>query len=185
MQMMQQMLAGGAPGSNHDGVPNPGDLPPGLANLFPAIQGGSAPESSPEQSSAWVWRLVHSLFSLILAVYIVFGTSFTGSSLLRNREAGDEDGDWHRSDLSPDPFARFFYLFATFQVVLQTSRYYIERGQLQGSGMLSTVAQLLPEPYAGYARVIGRYSVIYGTVVSDAMVVVFVLGVASWWKGGV
>jgi hypothetical protein len=32
-------------------------------------------------------------------------------------------------------------------------------------------------------RTIGRYSVIYTTVVSDAMVVVFILGATSWWKG--
>jgi hypothetical protein len=82
-------------------------------------------------------------------------------------------------------FKNFFYLFATFEVVLQSSRYVIERGQLQGSGMLSSIGQILPEPYAGYVRVVGRYSVIYSTVVSDAMVVVFVLGAASWWNGGV
>jgi hypothetical protein len=76
-------------------------------------------------------------------------------------------------------------MFATFEVVLQTSRYFIEKGQLQGKGMLNTVAQFLPEPYSGYVKVIGRYSVIYSTVVSDAMVVVFVLGAASWWNGGV
>lgn len=75
-------------------------------------------------------------------------------------------------------------MFATYEVVLQTSRYFIERGRLQGSGVLSSIGQMLPEPYAGYVRVIGRYSVIYSTVVSDAMVVVFVLGAASWWRGG-
>jgi hypothetical protein len=76
-------------------------------------------------------------------------------------------------------------MFATFEVVLQSSRFFIERGQLQGSGILSTVGGMLPEPYSGYVRLIGRYSVIYSTVVSDAMVVVFVLGAASWWRGGV
>ena len=80
-------------------------------------------------------------------------------------------------------FAHFFYLFATFEVVLQSSRYFIERGQLQGSGILSTVAGILPAPYSGYVRTVGRYSVIYSTVVSDAMVVVFVLGATSWWRG--
>jgi len=32
-------------------------------------------------------------------------------------------------------------------------------------------------------RTVGRYSVIYKTVVSDAMVIVFVLGATSWWRG--
>jgi hypothetical protein len=45
------------------------------------------------------------------------------------------------------------------------------------------VAGILPAPYSGYVRTVGRYSVIYSTVVSDAMVVVFVLGATSWWRG--
>jgi len=49
---------------------------------------------------------------------------------------------------------------------------------------MGTLAQVLPQPWAGYLRVVGRYSVIYTTVVADAMVVVFVLGVIAWWKNG-
>lgn len=161
----------------------PGDLPPGLANLFSAMQGGgAAPAPPPEQSSAWIWRLVHSLFSLGLATWIVLQTPFTGSKTSRTSTAEE---DWTADSTSSETFAHFFYLFATFEVVMQTSRYFIEKGQLQGSGILSSIAQMLPEPYAGYVRVVGRYSVIYSTVVSDAMVVVFVLGAASWWRGGV
>jgi hypothetical protein len=186
MVMLQQMMGGGGPGGM-PGAPGqtgpPGDLPPGLANIFSAMGGGgAAPEPSPEQSSAWLWRLVHALFSFGLAVYIVLRTPFTGSKL--SREFHGDNDDWASDRPLTDTFAHFFYLFATFEVVLQTSRYYIERGRLQGSGMLSTVGGLLPEPYSGYVRVVGRYSVIYSTVVSDAMVVVFVLGAASWWKGG-
>jgi hypothetical protein len=156
-------------------------MPPGLAEIMGAMQGNNAPQPSPEQSSAWIWRLIHSVFSLGLAIYIVLQTPFTGSKLARS--SLQEDGDW--SDDSPaEAFRHFFYMFATFEVVLQTSRYYIEKGQLQGKGILSSIAQFLPEPYAGYVRVVGRYSVIYSTVVSDAMVVVFVLGAASWWNGG-
>lgn len=183
--MLQQMMGGaqgGMPGFPGQPGGNAPDLPPGLANMFSAMGGGgAAPEPSPEQSSAWIWRLVHSIFSFGLAVYIVLCTPFTGSKLSREFK-GDND-DWASDSISTDTFAHFFYLFATFEVVLQTSRYYIERGRLQGSGMLSTVGSLLPEPYAGYVRVIGRYSVIYSTVVSDAMVVVFVLGVSSWMRG--
>lgn len=186
LQMLQQMM-GGAPGAM-PGLPSqpgsqPADMPPALANLFSAMGGGSSPsEPSPDQSSAWIWRLVHAFFSFALAVYIVLRTPFTGSKL--SREFHGDNDDWASDALSPEAFVHFFYMFATFEIVLQTSRYYIERGQLQGGGILSTVGQLLPEPYAGYVRVIGRYSVIYSTVVSDAMVVVFVLGAMSWWRGG-
>ncbi|KAJ4368794.1 hypothetical protein N0V83_005876 [Neocucurbitaria cava] len=187
MAMMQQMLGGGAggfpglPGGQGQSGAGPGDLPPGLANLFSAMNGGAAAaEPSPEQSSAWIWRLVHSVFSLGLAIYIVLQTPFTGSKLSRDNVLDD---DWTGQSTPAQNFAHFFYLFATFEVVLQSSRYFIEKGQLQGSGILSTVAGILPAPYSGYVRTIGRYSVIYSTVVSDAMVVVFVLGATSWWRG--
>ncbi|KAH7090758.1 hypothetical protein FB567DRAFT_546918 [Paraphoma chrysanthemicola] len=189
MAMLQQMMGGGAGGMpGMPGMPGapgpqggaPPDLPPGLANIFSAMQGGSAPEPSPEQSSAWIWRLVHSLFSLALAIYIVLQTPFTGSKLSR---ASLHDDDWTVQHTPAQNFARFFYLFATFEVIMQSSRYFVEKGQLQGGGILSTVAGILPPPYGGYVRTIGRYSVIWSTVVSDAMVVVFVLGATSWWKG--
>ncbi|KAH7382163.1 hypothetical protein BKA66DRAFT_570462 [Pyrenochaeta sp. MPI-SDFR-AT-0127] len=185
MALMQQMMggsAGGMPGMpGGPGQSAPGDLPPGLANMFSAMNGGAAPEPSPEQSSAWIWRLVHSVFSLSLAIYIVLQTPFNGSKLSRDNNLYEED--WAAQSMPTQNFAHFFYLFATFEVVLQSSRYFIEQGQLQGSGILSTIAGILPAPYSGYIRTIGRYSVIYSTVVSDAMVVVFVLGATSWLRG--
>ncbi|KAF2622593.1 hypothetical protein BU25DRAFT_206531 [Macroventuria anomochaeta] len=186
MAMLQQMMgagAGGMPGAQ--GQPGgPGDLPPGLANMFSAMGGaGEAPDPSPELSSAWIWRLVHSLFSLGLAIYIVLQTPFTGSKLSRNTALTTVDEDWTVENTSAQNFAHFFYLFATFEVIMQSSRYFIEKGQLQGSGILSTVAGFLPPPYGGYVRTIGRYGVIYTTVVSDAMVIVFVLGATVWWRG--
>ena len=151
MAMLQQMMgagAGGMPGMpgapGQAGAP-PGGLPPNLANMFSAMQGGGgASEPSPEQSSAWIWRLVHSVFSFGLAVYIILQTPFTGTKLSRDNVLDD---DWTSQSTPAQNFAHFFYLFATFEVVLQSSRYFIERGQLQGSGILSTVAGILPAPY--------------------------------------
>ncbi|PVI05933.1 hypothetical protein DM02DRAFT_639019 [Periconia macrospinosa] len=180
MAMMAQIMGGGTgaiPGSGTPGASGQNDM---LANLLSGMQGGEPPPPSPEKSSAWLWRLVHALFSLGLAIYIVLQTPFTGSKLARTIQEKDE---WEETR-TESTFSHFFYLFATFEIVLQTSRYFIEKGQLQGSGILSSIAQFLPPPYAGYVRVIGRYSVIYSTVVSDAMVVVFVLGAASYFNGG-
>ncbi|EFQ96429.1 hypothetical protein CFE70_003312 [Pyrenophora teres f. teres 0-1] len=189
MAMLQQMMgvgAGGMPGMpgmpgapGQTGAP-PGGMPPNLASMFSAMQGGGPSEPTPDQSSAWVWRLVHSVLSLCFAAYIVLKTPFTGSKLSRDNMPDDE---WATQSTPTENFAHFFYIFATFQVVLQSSRYFIEKGQLQGSGILSTIAGILPQPYSSYVRTVGRYSVIYSTVVSDAMVVVFVLGAASWWRG--
>lgn len=178
MAMMQQMMAGAdMPGGD---MPPPGARDSPLANLLSAMQGGDAQQPPPEKSAAWIWRLVHALCSLGLAAFIVLNTPFDGSKMARKIQETD---DW--TGAAPEnTFGHFFYLFATFEIILQTSRYFLEKGQLQGNGLLNTVGIMLPAPYAGYVRVIGRYSVIYSTIVSDAMVVVFVLGVASWWNGG-
>jgi hypothetical protein len=175
MKLMQQMMGGAAGGD--------GQLPPGLAEMFGGAGGipgmpGQAQQQAPS-SSAYMWRIVHAIFSLTLALYVVLTTTFTGTKAARTAsaytalEGGESFGQ------------RLFYLFATVEVVLQSSRYFIEKGQLAPSGIMGTLAQFLPMPYAGWIKVAGRYGVIYTTVVADAMVVVFVLGAMAWWKGGV
>lgn len=41
----------------------------------------------------------------------------------------------------------------------------------------------VPEPYANYIRIVGRYVGIAKTIFSDVMVIVFVMGCMAWWKG--
>jgi hypothetical protein len=176
MAMLQQMMGAGG------GDPN-AQLPPGLAEMMGAMGGGGMPGQPQDQqaapsNSAYLWRIVHALFSFGLALYVTLSTTFTGTKAARTAsqypsEHGDSFGQ------------RLFYMFATAEVVLQSSRFFLERGQLPQSGLLGTLSQILPHPYGGYLRVVGRYSVIYTTVVADAMVVVFVLGVMAWWNGAV
>jgi hypothetical protein len=179
MRMMQQMLGGGDPNAQ---------LPPGLAEMMSSLGGGGPMPGMPGQegqqqaaqpsSSAYLWRIVHFFFSFGLALYVTMSTPFTGTKAARtasqyNTESGESFSH------------RLFYWFATAEVVLQSSRYFLERGQLPQSGLLGTLAAIVPQPYGGYLRVIGRYSVIYTTVVADAMVIVFVLGAMAWWNGAV
>ncbi|KAF2432001.1 hypothetical protein EJ08DRAFT_659356 [Tothia fuscella] len=180
MAMLQQMMGAGG------GDPN-GQLPPGMADIFSSfgmggMGGGAGMPGMPQQqqqplpsNSAYLWRIIHALFSFALAIYITTSTTFTGSKSARTASEFTNEGFGQK----------LFYLFATAEVVLQSSRFFIERGQLPPSGIMGTLAALLPPPYGGYVRVVGRYSVIYSTVVADAMVVVFVLGCMAWWNGGV
>lgn len=178
LAIMQQMLSAGSDPNNPSAPQMPGNLPPGLAQMLSGMQQPTE-SAQPAGDSAYIWRIIHALFSLTLALYITLTYSFTGSKLSRTHPEPSWDGGVTASTLT-----RFFYAFATFEIVLQTSRYFVERGQLPASGLLGRIAQILPEPYAGYVRVVGRYSVIWQTVVADAMVVVFVLGAAAWWRGG-
>jgi GET complex subunit GET2 len=169
MRILQQMV-GSKTGS---GTSEDNALPPGLADLFSAVQQDQQ-QTVPSSNTAALWRIAHAICSFALAVYVTVTSSFTGSKVARTvSRVGGEDG-----------FAsRLFLYFATVELVLQTSRYFVERGQLPQSGLMGALSRLLPEPYAGYVRLVGRYSVIWTTLVADAMVVVFVLGVVAWWKG--
>jgi hypothetical protein len=175
MAMLQQMMGAGG------GDPN-AQLPPGLAEMMGAMGGGGMPggqqDQAPTSNSAYLWRIVHALFSFGLALYVTLSTPFTGTKAARTASQ-------YQTGVGESFGQRLFYLFATAEVVLQSSRFFLERGQLPQSGIIGTLSQILPQPYGGYLRVVGRYSVIYTTVVADAMVVVFVLGVMAWWNGAV
>jgi len=160
MQMLQQMMGGAGGGE--------GGLPPGLA----AMLGGQQQDQQPAQDKyGYLWRIVHALFALALGVYITAATTFSGSHFSRAESLDGEVG------------VRFFWVFATAELVLQSSRFFMEKGKAPQAGLLGGLGAMLPEPYGGYVRVVNRYSVIYTTVVADAMVVVFVLGCVAWWKG--
>jgi len=171
MAMLQQML-GDAPGNG--GGPAPGaaaPLPPGLADLFSAAQAEDA-TTAPASDTAALWRIVHAVFALALAAYVAVVGAFGGA-----RDARDVEIE----GAAP---SRLFVVFATGEVLLQSARFFIEKGRLPPSGVLGALSRMVPQPWAGYIRVVGRYSVIYSTLVADAMVVIFVLGVFAWWKGG-
>lgn len=181
MMMMQQMLRGGDAGGQPGGAPGSDDP---MMKMMQAMMGGGAPGQAAQQqqkqtSTAYVWRIVHAVFSFGLAAYVALTSTFDGSKLSRSASAFGQDHD----DEAAAVGRRLFYIFATVEVMLQTTRFFVERGQLQQGGIMGTLATVLPEPFAGYVRLAGRYSVIYTTVVADAMVVVFVLGAMAWSKG--
>lgn len=176
-QMLQQMLGGAGLGVNTKDK----SFPPGIADFLSGMNAEQGqPQGQSQRSTAYLWRIVHAVFSLSLALYVaLFASAFNGSKLQRTqlRLVSDELD-------SPTAHSSFWTLFAAAELALQVSRYFIERGQLPPSGLAGGLAGLLPEPWGGYVRVLGRYGVIYSTIVADAMVVVFVLGCISWLKAG-
>jgi len=171
MAMMQQMMGGGgASGMDPNAMP---DLPPMLRAMMGGQQQTADEAARPKSDTAYLWRILHAVFALVLALYLALTTTFNGSKLSRAQVLDDASGP------------RLFYIFATAELVLQSSRYFLEKGQLQGSGWVATIANsgMVPEPWVGYLRVLGRYMTIWQTVVADATTVVFVLGILAWWKG--
>lgn len=171
MKMMMQMMGGEGGGAG--GMPSfPG---------MPAMPGmpGQAAATDPY---AYIWRIVHAVFALGLGLYIAFTAPFAGTKIARERSGlGYSMGD--EQVLSSSSMQHFFWIFATVEVLLQTSRFFFEKGKIQPAGMMGMVMGFIPEPWKGYLMLVLRYSRIWTTVSGDAMVLVFVLGVCAWWKG--
>lgn len=154
MKMLQQMMAGGMPGA--EGAQELQQAPP---------------------STTYIWRIVHTIFALSLALYVGIATKFTGTEVARAESKLVDDS------LKGGMATKLFLLFATAELVLQSSRFFLERGSLPSSGIMGTLTQFLPEPWAGYIRTAGRYSIIYTTMMADALTIIFVLGLLAWWNG--
>lgn len=175
MQMLQQMV-GGLPNDRENAETY---LPPDLA----AILGGSTTrtasgtnsEDDLNHSNAYVWKIVHALSALALGVYIIMTTSFNGARFPEKKTAGAGN----QLDISP----RLFWIFATAEVILQSSRFFLDRGKSEKLGWLGILARNLPEPARSYVKLVLRYCRIWTTTVADAMIVVFILGCVAWWKG--
>jgi len=169
MKMLQQMMGGLSEGAG--GMPSFPDMP-------------GQPATSIADSYAYLWRIIHAIFALSLGLYIAFTTTFTGTRIERERSAlGYTSPEEDKMLLTPSS-VHFFYLFATVEVVLQTSRFYLEKGKGTQSGVMGMIMGFLPEPWKGYVALVSRYSRIWTTVTGDAFVCVFVLGVCAWLRDG-
>jgi GET complex subunit GET2 len=164
MKMMQQIM-GGIPGEGPGGMPS-----------FPGMPG--APAEQAADPYAYLWRIIHAVFALGLGLYIALTTTFSGTKIERERSglAFAESGVSAAS-------VHFFWIFATVEVLLQSSRFMMEKGRSQQAGIVGMIMGFLPEPYKGYLALVMRYSRIWTTVSGDAMVCVFVLGVCAWLRG--
>lgn len=192
MGLLQQMMGGGS--SIPGGAPA-GGLPPELAALLGGgIAGADAGVVGQEQVGldrhADLWKVVHALLALALGVYITTVTTFSGARFLRADTAEASGGGSGEALLKPSIAVvrfRFFWAFATAELGLQSARFFLDRGRRDrlAGGWLRFVVHALPESWAGWVVLGGRYAAIYTTVVQDAMVVVFVLGVVAWWRGDV
>lgn len=159
MAMLQQMMGGAGT--------QPGAMPsfPGLPPMDLSGQGADTKVKS--DPSIFIWRIAHAIFALGFGLYISMATSFTGS-----REARALGG----VDL------KAFYAFATIEAVLQGTRLVFEKGRSTQNGVLGMILQFLPEPFKGYLKMFLNYRDIWTTTSSDVMILVFVLGAASYWN---
>ncbi|UKZ80552.1 hypothetical protein TrVFT333_008313 [Trichoderma virens FT-333] len=172
MKMMSQMMSSGSiPGfGGADGASNP------FANMnLPQQQ---AAVQLPKSSSVSFWRLIHALVALGLGLFFVLTTNFSGSKVERERTAlaFEQEVDVEaerRKNL-------FFWTFATAEVLLLSTRMFLDKRSTNATGFVATAISYLPQPYRGYIEIGQRYFQIFSTVRTDILTCIFVLGVVSW-----
>lgn len=180
MKMLQQLMGGmpGAEGPGGDGG-GEGGLPPGLAAMMGAGgmgMPGAGGAQAQEDTYGYLWKVVHAVFALILGIYVTATSHAFNGDVSR----GGIAGTGHEGGVN------VFWLFASAELLLQSSRFFLEKGSgSQLGGWVGVVGNMLPEPWRGYVRLAARYSGIWSTVVEDGMVVVFIFGCVAWWKGAV
>ncbi|KFH48685.1 hypothetical protein ACRE_004530 [Hapsidospora chrysogenum ATCC 11550] len=165
MKMMSQMMGAGGPGGSS--FPGMGSMPgmPGMQQ-----------QQKPLDPYTALWRLLHAIVALGLGLYIVVLTPFTGTKLERERAAVSEIED------NEERKRLFFWVFATAEACLLTTRFFLDKGRAPPTGIVWTVTGYLPEPLKGYVQVVVRYGQIFSTVRADILGCMFVLGVCSWWR---
>lgn len=167
MAQMMEMLMGGAGMGGMGGTDGP------LAGLSSMFGGQQARVTA--NSTQYIWRIVHAVIALVIGLYAAFGLTFTGSEYERVATSGP--------GRVGGTVPRIFVMFVTAELVLQASRYFVDQGKPPATGILATVGRFLPQPIMGYVLLLSSWSVIWFTIVSDAMVIVFILGCVAWWNG--
>ncbi|KAI1101904.1 hypothetical protein F4804DRAFT_314599 [Jackrogersella minutella] len=180
MKMLSQMMSGG-------GMPGgPGGANPFAGTPMEGLMGGMAGASPAQQAqqaasnkAANLWRILHAVFALGLGLYVAFSTTFTGTLTEREHSTIASQG---QEDTIERTRAYFFYVFTSVEALLLTTRYFFDNGREPPKGWMWTVSGFLPGQFKGYVQHALRYGQILGTVRSDALVCVFVLGVCSWLR---
>ncbi|KAJ6441964.1 GET complex subunit GET2 [Purpureocillium lavendulum] len=187
MKMMSQMM-GGAGGA--------GGFPPGASPFagmpgMPGMPGAQQQQAARPDAYTTFFRILHALLALGLGLYVTLLTPFSGTKLERERAAvahaahlahTDDAAAASVDDANERHKLMFFWIFATGEAVLLTTRFFLDKGRSPPSGMIWSLAGFVPEPLRGYLLVALRYGQIFTTVRADILACMFVLGVCSWWK---
>ncbi|GJN74351.1 hypothetical protein PLIIFM63780_008434 [Purpureocillium lilacinum] len=189
MKMMSQMMGGAGGFPPGAGGSSPFAGMPGM----PGMPGQQQQQAARPDAYTTFFRILHALLALGLGLYVTLLTPFSGTRLERERASlahaahvahpNDDLAAAALDDANERRKLMFFWIFATGEAVLLTTRFFLDKGRRQQpAGMLWSIAGFVPEPFRGYLLVALRYGQIFTTVRADILACMFVLGVCSWWK---
>ncbi|KAK9370800.1 hypothetical protein V1509DRAFT_614750 [Lipomyces kononenkoae] len=116
------------------------------------------------------WRSVHAVSIILLALFSVITLDLKGSQISRVESLGNENG-------------AVIWYFATIELLLQSTRFLIEKGRSPSKSIFTKVAGYIPPPYSSYLLLAARYTHIVTNIIQDFCLLVFLLGINAWWQG--
>jgi hypothetical protein len=187
MNMLSSLLnanmQGGANSFDPSNPASPDQMQSALAAL---LNGGSVPPGFQQQAEQTeeviqsyaiptsTWRLIHFISALVLSLLALLSSPhhFTGTKAARTAS---------QLQTNQGLGAQLWMYFAAVEAILLSTRLFLERGKPLG-GMLGTVINFLPGGIGGSIKVLMRYATMGSSVVQDALVVVWVVGMVGWWN---
>ncbi|RHZ76043.1 hypothetical protein Glove_208g39 [Diversispora epigaea] len=123
-----------------------------------------------------LWNLIHFSSMILLALSVIL------SEFLR------EKGFWTRLSYlkysNPDylietekvPSVSLFWYFITIELILQSTRLFLQKEKVFQGSVLGNLATRLPSPFSDILVVFLRYNLIWKCLLEDACVLVFIIG---------
>ncbi|KAG0036918.1 hypothetical protein BGZ82_003439 [Podila clonocystis] len=144
---------------------------PGFADSAPP---GFTVITPQEDLTAKWWKLLHFVLSVLLGVGVVYQEYRRSGHLDRfDALATDKPLAYGTFQVAATPV---FWYFITMELILQSTRMFLQGITASPSSTLGTIAGFLPPPFSDAIRVFMRYRLIWSSLVNDLTVVVFVVG---------
>ncbi|RIB20492.1 hypothetical protein C2G38_2141138 [Gigaspora rosea] len=146
-------------------------LNPDLMNSVPS---GQQQQQLDVQSK--LWQLIHFFTMIILGLLVTWSEVFR------------RDGSWSRftkliykhpremSDIDQVSNWSLFWYFVTVELILQTSRLFLQKNRTFGGTTLGAIAANLPPPLSDALTILLRYNLIWNSLWEDICVLGFVVG---------
>lgn len=180
-ELNSSMEAGGDIPTNFDpaslfsSMPGMGNLPAGGAGATQAPQQPAPTKSRTTLAIDLTWTLIHFISNFVLAFYL---------GLHKSHEIEFKDnGEVEATAIGDVPSsARLLWYFATLQLILQSSQFFLETRVPPPPSKIVSLASFLPQPFSGYIINGVRYVRIIQTISQDFCLLLFIAGVASYFN---